>query len=106
MKQWKKIVVGIVSAGVLQSQAFALDSDKAKHLAAGTAIYGLCVGIGHVAELEWLDYKTCLIPVGIAAVGKEIYDDNTGGDADWADAGATVALPVAIAGFTYVVYEW
>ncbi len=103
---WKKIATGLPIMVVLQLQAYALDSDKIKHAAAGTAIYGACVIAAEAAGIEWLDYKTCLIPVGIAAVGKEIYDDRTGGDSEWADVGATVALPALIAGFTYTLYEW
>ena len=102
----KKIATGVPLVLALQLQAYALDSDKMKHAAVGTAIYGVCVIAAEAADIEWLDYKTCLIPVGIAAVGKEIYDDRRGGDSEWADAGATVALPAMIAGFAYTLYEW
>ncbi|WP_201353056.1 hypothetical protein [Hydrogenimonas urashimensis] len=92
--------------GWLLSSAYGMDSDKTKHAVAGTLIYGACVGIGSATDTEWLNYKTCLLPVFVAAAGKEAYDAATDGDAEWADAGATVAFPLMIAGVTFLVYEW
>ncbi len=106
MRQWKKWILTLSFLGMANVNAYALDSDKTKHIAAGTAIYGICVGIGHLTETAWLNYKTCLIPVGIAAIGKEMYDANSDGNADWADAGATMVVPAVIAGLTYTLYEW
>ena len=91
---------------VLGGSAAAWEDDKEKHMIAGTAIYGICVALGYLTDEELINYKTCLIPVGVAAVGKEWYDSRNDGAADWKDVGATLVVPAAIAGVTYTVYEW
>ncbi len=93
---------------LLQNDAAAeIAADKKNHMLVGTAIYGICIGFGYLSGTEdWFNYKTCLIPVGIAAVAKERYDKKGHGTPEWADIGATVAIPAIIAGVTYTVYEW
>lgn len=99
-------VVSFTFATATSPALYGSDSDKVAHAAAGTAIYGACLVAGKVAHIDWLNYKTCLIPVGVAAVGKEIYDAQGNGDASAADAGATMAIPVLFAGVRYTLYEW
>lgn len=101
------LILFFLTATILSRPASATwEDDKRKHAMVGTAIYGLCVGIGYLFEDDRLNYKTCLIPVGVAAVAKESYDRRGHGTPEWKDIGATIALPVAIAGVTYTIYEW
>lgn len=81
-------------------------NDKVAHAVAGTVIYGVCIGFGALTDIDWINYKTCLIPVGVAAVGKEIYDNNYGGTPEAADAVATMAVPLLAAGITFTLHSW
>lgn len=99
-------VLSLAFSAASSPSLYASNHDKIAHAAVGTAIYGVCLVTGKVAHLDWLDYKTCLIPVGVAAVGKEIYDAQGNGDASAADAGATMAIPALFAGIRYTLYEW
>ena len=102
------IVTFALILSLLQSDATAeIAVDKEEHMLVGTAIYGICIGFGYLSGTEdWFNYKTCLIPVGIIALDKERYDKKGHGTPEWADVRATVAIPVIIAGVTYIVYEW
>ncbi len=80
----------------LSLQAKFLQQDKVKHVAAGMLIYLGCI------YLTPLDEKECLIPVGVAAVGKEIYDNSSGGTSDFNDITATLVFPL----ITYTVISW
>ena len=88
----------------LSSQDF-LTQDKKYHTLAGTGIYLGCLffsGIAYNNNVEWLNAKTCLVPVYAAAIGKEIYDAQGYGTADFADTAATVFIPTT----GYIIYEW
>ena len=82
-------------------------ADKYKHAYAGIGIYAGCIFLDTLLELAEqdtiLNAKTCLIPVAVAGVGKEIYDstqpDHT---TDIKDVIATVAIPVG----SVIIYEW
>lgn len=89
-----KLLIAMIMA--ISLNAFSIQEDKVKHIVAGTAIYAGC--------MIFTDYesKECLIPVAIAAVGKEVYDANKGGTSDFNDITATMFIPLG----TYVVYEW
>jgi len=95
----KKIILTIALA--LSLNAFTIADDKQKHIIAGTLIYGGCVFVGEFTDFG-LDAKTCLIPTFAAAVGKEVYDANFGGTADFNDFTATMFVPFG----TYTIYSW
>lgn len=100
------LLLGASLLTAMVSTTEASNSDKVAHAAAGAAIYGACMVTGKVAHIDWLNYKICLIPVGVAAVGKEIYDAQGNGDASVGDAAATMAIPALFAGVKYTLYEW
>ena len=80
-----------------------LEEDKQQHMIAGMVIYTSCLFVSLITQkngIEWLNTDTCLIPVVIAGVGKEVYDAQGHGTPDAMDALATVALPTGIA------YSW
>lgn len=81
-------------------------NDKVTHAAVGLAIYGICVAAGAIGDIDWINYKTCLIPVGVAAVGKELYDRNNNGHPEKEDAEATFAGPAFISGATLTILAW
>lgn len=83
-----------------------ISDDKRKHVIAGAAIYGLCVGLGAATDIAWINYRTCLIPTMAAAVGKEIYDRDHNGNPEAADVVATMAVPLLAAGVTFTILEW
>ena len=103
----KKIILALL---IVSSLHAGKHDDKIAHAMAGTMIYGMCI-IGKGAledalgyEVKYLNYKTCVIPVIIAGVGKELYDANHDGHtSEFLDAVATVAIPI---GVSYTIYEW
>lgn len=96
-------VTAIVLSTTLKAQP---QNDKAMHAAVGLAIYGVCVAVGALGEIDWINYKTCLIPVGVAAVGKEVYDRNNNGHPEKEDAEATFAGPAFISGTALTILAW
>ena len=90
------------------ASASPIPDDKAKHAFVGFGIYAGCLlakgAIESAGYDTWLNKDTCLIPVIIAGVGKEIYDSqHDGHTAEFMDAVATMAIPVTL---NYVVFEW
>lgn len=84
------------------------NDDKVSHALVGAGIYGLCLVTGGIIEKagydNYLDSTTCLLPVAVAGIGKEIYDANhEGHNAEWEDFAYTMAIPV---GMSIVLYEW
>ncbi len=84
-----------------------IGSDKYKHAYAGIGIYAGCMLIDTILEKAGhdtiLNKKTCLIPVAVAGIGKELYDrKQVNHTADLMDVVATVAIPV---GFV-TLFEW
>ena len=106
----KKII--LIMALILSSMVHAEDiipRDKFNHAFVGLGIYAGCFlvkGIGESLkyDMDYLTPRTCLIPVIVAGVGKEIYDANyENHTSEWQDAVATIAIPLA---FDVIVYEW
>ncbi len=83
--------------------------DKFAHAFVGTGIYVGCLmakGAGEALnyDMSYLTEFTCLIPVAVAGIGKEIYDNNNEGHtAEWQDAAATMVIPL---GMSVVIYKW
>jgi len=105
----KKLILSIlILLGTTQSQAKIAD-DKAQHMFAGVGIYVGCLMIKGAGEalkydMDYLTTTTCLIPVVVAGVGKELYDANHDNHtAEWQDAVATIAIPL---GMTVILYEF
>ena len=101
---WKLAIVLLVLNLEMSASDF-LAADKKLHVVAGTVIYLGCLftsGIARNNHIEWINPKTCLIPVYLAAVGKEAYDKHTGGTAEFSDITATVFIPST----GYIIYEW
>ncbi len=99
-----KLLIALVFAMSLTANGF-IAEDKKKHIAAGTLIYMGCLftaGIAHNNNVEWINAKTCLVPVLTAAVGKEVYDKHSGGTAEFSDITATMALPTT----GFIIYDW
>ena len=85
--------------------AEAFPKDKQYHTMAGIGIYFGCLFVSGITRnngITWLNEKTCLVPVYVAAVGKEVYDKHYGGTAEVADAAMTVAVPTG----GYILYSW
>ncbi len=103
----KILIVLILTLGLNAENKVA--SDKASHLMVGTGIYVGCLLFKGGAEalhfdMSYLTSTTCLIPVIVAGVGKELYDANhEGHEAEFADLAYTVAVPL---GMSIVLYEW
>lgn len=96
----KKLMILLIALTV---SSHAVSQDKFDHAFAGTIIYAVCLMTGGV--LDEMDYEHplttagCLIPVLVAGIGKEIYDD----DGEFADVAYTMAIPVT---FSVVFYKW
>lgn len=99
------VIITLVCLSAAHARAD-IASDKQKHLIAGAAIYGVCVGFGALTRIDWINYKTCLIPTAATAVGKEIYDIDHDGNPDAEDAAVTMAVPLLAAGVTFTLLEW
>jgi hypothetical protein len=85
-----------------------VDSDKISHTLVGAGIYGLCLLTGEIMKEagynSYLDSTTCLLPVAVAGIGKEIYDANhEGHNAEWEDFAYTMAIPITT---SIVLYKW
>jgi len=86
-----------------------IESDKYSHAFIGVGIYVGCLltkGAGEALkyDMSYLTTKTCLIPVVVAGVSKEIYDANHDNHtAEVMDALATIAIPVSL---SFVIFEW
>ena len=98
----KKLFIILAMVSFLRAE---LPSDKIMHAGAGFIIYSACIVFDAVTDNEYLDPMTCLIPVGIAAVGKELYDSQhpENHTAEFGDALATMAIPLA---FSFTIYKW
>jgi UDP-N-acetylmuramyl pentapeptide phosphotransferase/UDP-N-acetylglucosamine-1-phosphate transferase len=100
----KIIITALLFVSVLQA---GIGADKYKHAYAGIGIYAGCMFLDKALELvgqdTLLDEKTCLIPVVVAAVGKEVYDNqHANHTSDVMDTLATVAIPFG----AFTVYKW
>ena len=97
---YKVILIALLVSSL---SADVLDEDKKQHMIAGMLIYSSCLFVSLITQknnIEWLNTDTCLIPVIVAGVGKEVYDHQGYGTSDAMDVLATVAVPVGIA------YTW
>jgi len=106
----KKLLFSLIAAATLAQTANAeIPRDKYSHAIAGLGIYVGCFMVKGVGEslkydMDYLTSTTCLIPVIVAGVGKEIYDSqHDGHTAEVMDVIATIAIPAAL---TFVIYEW
>ena len=90
---------------MLTSAKAEITEDKLMHAGVGIVIWGGCIALGQILENSYLNYKTCLIPVVVAGVGKEIYDHQhpESHTSEWQDAAATVLIPLTA---TIVIYKW
>jgi len=82
-----------------------IQEDKKGHAIAGISIYLSCLVVATIAQdndINWLNSKTCLIPVYAIAIGKELYDTQSNGTASFDDITATVFIPSA----NYIIYTW
>lgn len=80
----------------------AMEKDKKQHAIGGMVIYLSCLAISKTTDIG-LNNKTCLIPVFVAGVGKELWDRNHKGHvAELNDVVATVALPI----ISFTILEW
>ena len=103
----KKLILALL---ITTSMLFAnpIPGDKAKHAFVGLSIYVGCFLVKGAIESAgydtWLGEKTCLIPVVVAGVGKEVYDSqHDNHTAEVMDVVATVAVPFTL---NYVIFEW
>lgn len=81
----------------LSFNLYALEKDSMQHAVAGTIIYASCYFFTDYNEAE------CLVPVAVAAVGKEVYDYySDDGKAELNDALATMAIPL----ISFSVIKW
>ena len=82
----------------LSFNLYALEKDIMQHAVAGTIIYASCYFFTDYNEAE------CLVPVAVAAVGKEAYDyySDDDGTAELKDVVATMAIPL----ISFSVMKW
>jgi len=90
----KKILIALCLVATLNAES----KNYATHAAVGLGIYLGCLLLDDVSDDITLDKTTCLIPVAIAGIGKEIYDKH--GDA--LDIAATMSIPLGI----WTFYKW
>lgn len=106
MKKTALVLLALIS---IANAEIKIADDKFKHAYVGIAIYAGCLFLkGGLDALnydsKYITTTTCLIPVVVAGVGKEIYDANTDGHvSEWQDAFATMAIPSTL---TLTLYEW
>ena len=100
----KKILLTVL---LLTNLHAGVQTDKFAHAFVGLGIYTGCImlkGIGESMDfnMDYLNEKTCLIPVVVAGVGKEIYDYQhpKHHTAEVMDTVATIAIPLGLA-FTF-----
>ena len=98
----KYLLVTLVLISFLKAD---LPSDKLKHAAAGFVIYSACIIFDATTDNKYLNSITCLVPVAIAAGGKELYDHQhpKNHSVEWGDVAATMAIPIA---FSITIYRW
>ena len=98
----KKFLAALVLSMSLHADA---PNDKMAHAAAGFVIYSACIIFDAATDNEFLDPLTCLIPVAVAAGGKEWYDHQhpENHSAEWSDVAATMAIPIV---FSITIYRW
>ena len=104
MRIMRKYLIGLLLAVLLVTPSYPeIPSDKLMHMLVGTGIYGVCLLAGEIYPK--LNTTTCLIPVVVAGVGKELYDSKhpETHTADYMDAVATIAIPVT---GSIILYEW
>jgi hypothetical protein len=56
------------------TQALYKQKDKQQHFLGGLIIYGSCISTGYILNIKYLNKNTCLVPVILAGIGKEMYD--------------------------------
>ena len=100
----KFILIAALMVSTLQAN---MGADKYKHAYVGIGIYAGCMLVDSILEGAgydtMLNEKTCLIPVAVAGIGKEIYDSqHANHTADAMDAVATVAIPFG----AVTLYTW
>ena len=98
------LLIIFILSSTLNSDEF-IARDKQLHVVVGTGIYLGCLffaGIAHNNNIEWINAKTCLVPVYLSAIGKEVYDKHNGGTAEFSDITATGFVPST----GYILYEW
>ena len=103
----KKIMTTVLAILILTSTLEAgnlIGKDKISHFIAGLGIYAGCYLIKSIGEtanfnMSYLDETTCLVPVIVAGVGKEIYDSQypASHSTELMDVVATVAQPLGLA---------
>jgi len=105
----KKLLLSLIATAILAQGINAGEyDDKAKHAMVGMLIYTGCFFVKGTGEalkydMDYLTPTTCLIPVVVAGIGKEIYDSqHDGHTAEVMDAVATVAIPFGI----WTIYKW
>jgi len=90
----KKMLIALLLITTLNAG----NGSYAAHAVVGLGIYVGCLLLDDVSDNITLDETTCLIPVAIAGIGKEIYDKH----GDPLDAAATMAIPLGM----WTLYEW
>ena len=75
-------------------------ADKLLHFVGGLTIYGSCVLINDLLDLN-IDNQQCLIPVITAAFVKEYHDSLGYGTNDVNDFAATIAAPILLYNIEY-----
>ncbi len=100
----KYIFIALLMVSALNAS---IGADKYKHAYVGIGIYAGCMLVDSILEGAgydtMLNEKTCLIPVAVAGIGKEIYDSqHANHTSDAMDAVATMAIPFV--GVT--LYSW
>jgi len=106
----RKLLLSLLAVMAIgQSLHAEIPRDKYSHAIAGLGVYVGCFMVKGVGEslkydMDYLTARSCLIPVIVAGVGKEIYDSqHDGHTAEFMDVVATIAIPVTL---NYVIFEW
>jgi len=106
----KKMLASLITVAILSQGLNATGKrDGFSHAIVGLGIYVGCFMVKGVGEtmkydMDYLTPTTCLIPVVVAGVSKELYDSqHDGHTAEFMDVVATIAIPMSL---TFVVYEW
>ena len=94
----KKILIALLFTTTLNAGS----ETYASHAAVGLGIYLGCLLLDDVSNDFTLDETTCLIPVAIAGIGKEIYDSQNSNHVDGLDIAATMIIPLGM----WTLYEW
>ena len=99
-----KVLLVLLMTTMLNAE---IANDKMSHLMAGVGIYSGCLVVVSMLENKGYDLPynkatLCLLPVGMAGLGKELYDTKNG-NAEFADFAYTIAVPL---GMSFIVYKW